>query len=109
MGIVLNFPLYNFFHQVFEEIKRKQDDIKRKKTEFLYREAYRFFLDEYLMRIARERIVDLPDFMYETGRVICKEAQYKAEKAMLDVIKQNRINQCYTKRVNEIKKLKLYR
>ena len=105
MGKVVKMPLHRFFHQVFEEIKKKQDDIKRRKTEFLYQEAYRYFLDQYLMRITKEQIVDLPPFMYETGRVICEEAQTKAEQAMLEVIQDNRINHCYTKRLREIKKL----
>lgn len=101
---IINFPLQNFFHKVFEEAKRKQDDIKRKKTEFLYREAYRYFLDLYLMKIVKEKVVDFPAFMYEAGLVICKEAQTNAEQVMLDVIKQNRIDSCYSKRIKEIKK-----
>lgn len=105
MGKVVKMPLYRFFHQVFEEIKKKQDDIKRRKTEFLYKEAYRYYLDLYLMRIANEQIIDLPPFMYETGRVICEEAKRNAEKAMLDVIMADRIEYCYTKRIKDIKKL----
>lgn len=105
MGKVVKMPLHRFFHQVFEEIKKKQDDIKRRKTEFLYQEAYRYFLDLYLMKIAKHQIIDLPPFMYETGRVICEEAKRNAERAMLDVIKADRIEHCYTKRIKELKKL----
>jgi len=98
------FPLNSFCHQVFEEIKKKQDDIKRKKIEFLYQEAYKYFLDLYLMKTAEHHIIDLPSFLYETGRAICLEAKTNAERAVLDVIKADRVNQCYSKRIKEIKK-----
>ena len=104
MSKVIKMPLHKFFHNVFLEVKKRQDDIKRKKIEFLYKEAYRYFLDVYLMKIEKHQIVDLPPFMYETGRVICKEARMNAEQVLLDVIKANRINHCYTKRLNEVRK-----
>ncbi len=104
MAKVLFFPLYNFFHQVFEEVKKKQDDIKRKKIEFLYQEAYRYFLDVYLMKIAEYQIVDLPPFLYETGRAICLEAKANAQRAVLDIVKADKVNECYSKRIKEIRK-----
>lgn len=104
MSKVLKMPLKNYFHNLFEDYKRKQDELLKKKTEFLYQEAYRYFLDLYLMRVAKEEIIDLPAFMYETGRVICNEAKANAERAMCAVIEANRINYCYSKRIKEIKK-----
>lgn len=104
MRKIIKFPLHNFFQQVFEEVKRKQNDIQRKKIEFLYKEAYRFFLDTYLMKIAKDRAIDFPAFMYEAGIVICKEAETNAKQTILNVIRDNRVNECYTRRVNELKK-----
>lgn len=109
MGKVLNFPLRNYFHNFFIELKKKQNDITRKKIEFLYQEAYKYFLDVYLDKITKENKVDLPPFFYETGKAICAEAQSNAEQVMLDVIADNRVNQCYSKRLKQIKELKLCR
>lgn len=105
MNKVIKMPLHRFFHQVFENIKKNQDDIKRKKIEFLYKQAYRFFLDSYLMKIVERGTVDFPPYMYETGKIICQEAQAKAEQAVLEVIRANKVNYCYTKRIREIKNL----
>lgn len=102
--VIMKFPLQRFIHNLYEETKRKQDEILRKKTNFLYREAYRYFLDLYLIKVANERRVDLPAFMYERGYVVCKEAMYKAEEVMLKVIKDGRVSQCYTKRIKELRK-----
>ena len=49
------------------------------------------------MRRAKEGKVDFPDFMYETGRIICTEAQAKADEVMLQIIKKNQVNELYTK------------
>lgn len=68
-AVVMNFPLQKFIHNVFEEVKKKQDEILRKKTNFLYREAYRYFLDLYLIKVASEKRVDIPAFFYEQGIV----------------------------------------
>lgn len=103
-AVVMNFPLQKFIHNVFEEVKKKQDEILRKKTIFLYREAYRYFLDLYLIKVANEKRVDIPAFFYEQGIVTCEEAKYNAERVMLDVIKDGRVNQCYTKRIKELRK-----
>lgn len=103
-AVIVKFPLQGFIHNLYEEVKKKQDEILRKKTNFLYREAYRYYLDLYLIRTANERRVDLPAFLYEQGVVICSEAKYNAEKVMLEVIKDGRVNHCYTKRIKELRK-----
>lgn len=104
MGAIVKFPLHEFIHQTYLAIKKRQDDIKRKKTEFLFQEAYRFFLDIYLSNVV-ERKVDFPDFMYEAGEVICSQAMHKAEEAILYVIKNDRIDHCYSARIKELKKM----
>lgn len=96
MGKLIKFPLQNFFHSVFEAVKKNQDDIKRKKTVFLYNEAYYFFLDEYLMNIINKKVVDFHPALYTAGVVICSEAKAKAEEAMLNVIKNDDINYLYS-------------
>lgn len=107
MAKILKFPLINYFHHLLEEKKARMDDIKRRKTEFLFAEAYTYFLDLYLTRTMASKAVDLPPFYYTTGAAICSEAYHNAEVVMIDVINDNRINQCYTKRIKELKKLGL--
>lgn len=107
MGKVLKFPLMNYIHHILEEKKAEADDIMRRKIEFLTAEAYCHFLDLYLTRTLAAKIVDLPPFYYTTGAAICQEAMYNAETVMLDVIRDKRVNQCYTKRINELKKMGL--
>ncbi len=104
---VLQFPLMNYIHHLFEEKKAEMDDIKRRKTEFLFAEAYCYYLDLYLTSTIAAKTVDLPPFFYTTGAAICQEARYNAESVMLEVIRDNRINQCYTKRVTELRKMGL--
>ena len=100
---ILQFPLVGFLARVFDEVKKKKDDIQRKKIEYLYAEAYKYYLDLYLAKTIND--VDFPQFMYETGTIICKEAKEQALKAMLEVIKDGRVNACYTKRVQQIKRI----
>ena len=103
-AVIMKFPLQKFIHNLYEETKKRQDEILRKKTNFLYREAYRYYLDLYLIRTANKKCIDIPAFYYETGIVICEEARHNAEKVMLEVIKDGRVNQCYTKRIKELRK-----
>ena len=107
MGKVLNFPLKQYFHNIFQGIRQKQNELLQKKIDYLFDEAYKFFLDEYLDRVAKEQIADLPPFFYTTGKVICSEARSNAEQVMIDVIRDGRVNQCYTKRLRQIKELNL--
>ena len=100
---ILKFPLISFLTNVFAEAKKRQDDIQRRKIEYLYQETYRYYLDLYLVKTVND--VDFPQFMYETGLIICKEAKEAALKVMLQVIEEGRVNKCYTKRLESIKKL----
>ena len=109
MAKVLQFPLRNYIHHILEEKKSQMDDIKRRKTEFLLAEAYTYFLDLYLTRTLAAKLPDLPPFFYTTGAAICTEAMNNAESVMLEVIRDGRINQCYTKRIKELKKMGLIR
>lgn len=109
MGKVLNFPLQKFFHNMFEDLRKKQNDMTKKKIDFLYNEAYKYFLDVYLDRIAKQQILDLPPFFYTTGKVICEEAKSQAEQVMLDVIADGRINHCYSKRMKQVRNCQICR
>lgn len=89
----------NLFANLLNQYKKRQDEIKQKKIKFLTDEAYRFYYD--LLETPKISDVDLPEFIYEEQRR--RLAFEKASKAMLEVIKDNRINKCYNKRIQEIK------
>lgn len=89
----------NLFANLLNQYKKKQHEIKQKKIKFLTNEAYKFYYD--LLETPKISDVDLPEFIYEEQRRSL--AYEKANKAMLEVINDNRINKCYNKRIKEIK------
>lgn len=91
--------LPNLFSNLLKQYKAKQDELKQKKIDFLTKEAYRYFYD--LLEFPKLADVDLPEFIYEQDR---KTRAYQlATKAMVDVIAEGRLNQCYAKRIEELK------
>ena len=117
MAIILNFPqkdngkislMPNVFIQLYEAYKQKQNEIRKKRILFLEQQAFQFFYDlEPLPEIKKSKGVDIPEFIQlkqaEARRI--QIAKNKASRAMLNVIADNRINECYTKRVKQLKKL----
>ena len=89
----------NLFSNLLKQYKERQHELKQKKIKFLTNEAYKYFYD--LLETPKIADVDLPEFMYEEQRK--RLAYEKASKAMMDVIADNRVNQCYTKRMKELK------
>ncbi len=90
------FPLWRV---VFERIKEKKDELYNRKVAFLFQQAFQCFYD------AQEPVilsaVDIPYFFYERRRK--KIAYDKAVKALLYVIKEKRVDECYRKRMKQIK------
>ena len=72
------------------------------KINFLYNQVYRYFYD--IQETVKIQGVDLPAFIYEIKRQ--KFAEEQAKKAMLEVIADKRVNECYSKRIRKIKVLK---
>ena len=58
--------LPNLFSNLLKQYKEKQDEIKKKKINFLMQEAYRYFYD--LLEFPKLSDVDLPEFIYEEQR-----------------------------------------
>ncbi len=90
------FPIWRI---VLKKIQEKQNEIYNRKLQFLLNQAYQFFYD------AQEPIVlspvDIPFFMYEQQRK--KYAYDEAVKALLDVVREKRVDECYRKRMKELK------
>ena len=89
----------NLFSNLLNQYKAKQDEIKRKKINFLTNEAYNYFYD--LLECPQVADIDLPEFIYEEQRK--KLAYQKASEALMEVIAEGRVEQCYSKRMKELK------
>lgn len=90
------FPIWRI---VLQKIQDKQNEIYNRKLKFLLNQAYQFFYD------AQEPItlspVDIPYFLYEKQR---KQVAYdEAVKALLNVVQEKRVDECYRKRIKELK------
>lgn len=93
----------NLFKNLLEKYKQRQDEIRRKKINFLTNEAYQYFYEILYHQIEFKKYeVDIPYFLkIEQCK---KDAHEQASKAMLEVIEQKRVDECYKKRVAELKK-----
>lgn len=89
----------NLFSNLLKQYKAKQDELKKRKINFLTKEAYNYFYD--LLEVPQVADIDLPEFIYEEQRR--KIAYQKASQALLDVIAEGRVNECYQKRMKELK------
>lgn len=101
MNNIFTMPIAVFFNNILENYKRKQDDLMKKKIEFLYHQAYQYFYD--IQETKKLADIDLPYFVYDEKRK--KIAKEKATETMLEVIRENRVNQCYQKRVKELRRI----
>ena len=90
------------FTQLFEMYQKRQNDIRRKKIELPHKQAYQYFYDiQYRPEPATDS-VDIPHFVYEEQRK--RRAYDEASKALLDVIRDCRVDECYSKRVKELRR-----
>lgn len=101
MAKILNFPIAGFIKSVFQETKRKQNELQQKKINFLYIQAFQCFYDQLETHDANGEL-DLTPIHYETERI--ETAKTMARTIVLDVVKDNRVNHCYSKRIKELKK-----
>ena len=102
MGKILFLKPVVFFSNLYENHSRKQNEMMRKKIEFLYDQAFRYFYEQEEMPEIAE--VDLPEFIYEKKRKDI--AKTKTLQALLEVIKDGRVDECYRKRIAQLKKIK---
>lgn len=84
---------------LLDKYKQNQDDFMKKKIEFLYKNTYKFYLDLYLTGVEQKNLVDIPACLYKKGYTKSMIASQYAMEAMISVIKEGRINECYTKLV----------
>lgn len=90
------------FTQLFEMYQKRQNDLRKRKLNFLHKQAYQYFYDVQYRPELEADSVDIPHFIYEEQRK--KRAYDLASKALLDVIKDCRVDECYSRRVKELKR-----
>lgn len=88
---------------LFESYKQNQDDFMRKKIDFLYKNTYKFYLDLYLTGVEQKSLVDIPAYLYRKGHTKSMIASQYAMQAMISVIRDGRVNECYTNLVEYLK------
>lgn len=91
--------LPNLFSNLLKQYRQKQNEIRQRKINFLFNEAYQYFYD--LLETPKVADIDLPEFIYEEQRK--RVAWEKASKALLDVLADGRLNECYSRRMKELK------
>lgn len=91
--------LPNLFSNLLKQYRQKQNEIRQRKINFLFDETYQYFYD--LLETPKVADVDLPEFIYEEQRK--RVAWEKASKALLDVLADGRLNECYSRRMKELK------
>lgn len=106
---VVVFPLWR---RVLNAIQSYRNDIRNRKIQFLLNQAYQEFYNAQVITekcIVEEngdevtiKSVDIPYFIIEQQRR--KIAYDEAVKALLNVIKDGRLNECYKSRIKELKK-----
>lgn len=91
------FPIWRI---VLQKIQERQNEIYNRKVRFLLNQAYQYFYDIQAPIVLSP--VDIPYFLYEQRRK--KIAYDEAVKALLTVIEARRVDECYRKRIKELKK-----
>lgn len=102
MGELKKLPIVVFFSNLYENYKRKQDELTKYKIEFLFNTAYKHFYNQYLF-LHTKRISNNVDFHPHFYAERC--AKEAALEVILQVIKDGRINRCYQKRIKELKNM----
>lgn len=99
--------LPHVFTKLLELYKQHQDEIRNRKIEFLRQQAFQYYYDELGMSEIKTSGIDLPEFILrqQAEQRRCEIASQNAAQIMLQVIADNRVDECYRKRVKELKKL----
>lgn len=90
--------LPHVFGIILRKIRQRQRDIEQRKIDFLQNVAFQFFYDEIGEIEVRTSGIDLPLFILQEK---AKEKRHnlacsKASWAVLNILKENRLNECYT-------------
>ena len=68
---------------------------KKRKIDALLNATYDFYLDLYLTGVEQNKLVDIHPALYKKGYTICTLAYHQALQALIPILEQDRINECY--------------
>lgn len=96
------------FTKLLELYKQHQNKIKNRKIEFLTQQAFQYYYDHLLMTETETAGVNFPDFILikQAEQRRCTIANQLAAQIMLQVIADNRVDECYSKRIKQLKSQK---
>lgn len=88
-------PMPNLFTIILNAYKKKQDELKQRKIKILTDAVYKYFLDLFQNQEFKkwESEIDIPDFLKRKQRE--RQAQEETSKAMMKVINDNRVDECF--------------
>lgn len=81
---------------LYEKYKQSQDDLMKKKIDLLYKNTYKFYLDLYLTGVQQNNLIDFHPAAYRLGITKSALASQLAMERMVEVIKEGRVNECYS-------------
>lgn len=102
MSKLKKLPLIVFLSNLYENYKNKQDELTKRKIEFLFDTAYKNFYEQYLI-LHTIRIGNNVDFHPDFYAV--RSAKKAAMQVILQVIKDGKINYFYQRRIKELMKM----
>lgn len=99
--------LPHIFSKLLKQYQKYQSDIKNKKIEFLKQQAFQYFYERQPVKNIVPQGLDLPAFVLrqQEEEKRCSIAEFYASQVMITVIAEDRVDECYTRRVKELKNL----
>ena len=98
--------------KLIKDYKKRQDELRRKKIDFLVEQTYYYFITLKIADMANSDAVDFHPSLYAAGIVIDSKCQSLALQAVIDnvlVFGARRIDECFSKAVKQFKKSGTYK
>lgn len=97
---------------LIRKYKKHQDELRRKKVDFLIEQTYFYYLTIKLANMRNSYAVDFHPYLYESGIVIDSKCQSLALDAVVEnVLKYGarRIDACFSKATKQFKSCRTYK
>ncbi|MBR1625554.1 MAG: hypothetical protein IJ681_00250 [Bacteroidales bacterium] len=91
--------------QMFIKCQQFKEQAEKKKIDALLQATYNFYLDMYLTGVEMHKLVDIHPALYRQGYTTCSIAYQLAMEALIPVIEQCRVNECYKALQEHIKQM----
>ena len=97
---------------LIRKYQQKQDELRRKKVDFLIEQTYFYFIDLKISKMKTSDEVDFHPSLYAAGVVIDSKCQKLALEAVVNnVLKygSRRVDECFSKAIKQFKKARIYK